>query len=494
VDRTACIDLPSFPLQLLLRRHPEWREHPAAVVDSDRPQGKLLWVNERARTSRILPGMRYAAGLSLAGSLRAAEVPDEEIRRSIASIARWLQRYTPHVEPSEEEPGVFWLDASGLQRLYRSPARWAGEIRAALKQLQFRSVLVVGFRRFGCYALAKAGWDRTVVAHPDEEMAAVRQVPLDRLTMESEVRDTLHKLGVRTLGHFIDLPPEGIVRRFGHETHRLHQLASGELSLPLQPYRPATLARKRLILDHAETDRERLLVGIEQLLTALLEMLAQRAHALTHLHLQLRFEQGEPSDETLQPAEATLDAAQLLQLLRLRLESIRFPDGVVEVLLQAASKPAPQEQLRLFARRPKRDGAAAERALARIRADLGDHAVVQVRLQGGHLPEARFRWEPLTTLSEPTPRAVNGATLVRRIYDRPQPLPPRGRREPDGWMLRGLEHGPVIRIRGPYIVSGGWWNRPLHREYHFAEMKSGELLWIYYDRVRRRWYLQGRVE
>lgn len=494
MDRTACIDLPAFPLQLLLRRHPEWRAHPAAVVDSDRPQGKLLWVNERARTSRILPGMRYAAGLSLAGSLRAAEVSGNEIQRSIASIARCLQRYTPHVEPSEKDPGVFWLDASGLQRLYRSPAHWAEEIRTALKRLQLDSVMVVGFHRFGSYALAKAAWNRTVVAHPEEERIAMRQVPLDRLTMKPESRDTLRKLGVRTLGHFIDLPPEGISRRFDPETYRLHQLASGTLSFPLQPHRPATPVRQSLVLDHAETDRGRLLARIEQLLTTLLEMLAQRTHVLTHLHLQLHFEQGEPINETLQPAEATLDAVQLLQLLRLRLESIQFPDGVVEVRLRATGKAMPQEQLTLFARRPRRDRAAAERALARIRADLGDRAVVQVRLQEGHLPEARFRWEPMTTLSEPAPRNVHGKTLVRRIYQHPQPLPPRGRREPDGWMLRGLEHGPVIRTRGPYILSGGWWNRTLHREYHFVETQKGELLWIYYDRIRRRWYLQGTIE
>ena len=32
---------------------------------------------------RILPGMRYAAGLSLAADLRAAEMPDEEIGRGV---------------------------------------------------------------------------------------------------------------------------------------------------------------------------------------------------------------------------------------------------------------------------------------------------------------------------------------------------------------------------------------------------------------------------
>jgi len=46
---------------------------------------------------------------------------------------------------------------------------------------------------------------------------------------------------------------------------------------------------------------------------------------------------------------------------------------------------------------------------------------------------------------------------------------------------------------GPYVVSGGWWARPVHREYHFAETLRGDLLWVYYDRQRRRWFLQGEV-
>ncbi|MCC6653297.1 MAG: DNA polymerase Y family protein, partial [Candidatus Eisenbacteria bacterium] len=64
MDRIACIDLPAFPLQLLMLRHPEWKDGPVAVVEHDRPQGRILWVNEAAREERILPGMRYAAGLS----------------------------------------------------------------------------------------------------------------------------------------------------------------------------------------------------------------------------------------------------------------------------------------------------------------------------------------------------------------------------------------------------------------------------------------------
>jgi protein ImuB len=52
----------------------------------------------------------------------------------------------------------------------------------------------------------------------------------------------------------------------------------------------------------------------------------------------------------------------------------------------------------------------------------------------------------------------------------------------------------VIRVLGPYVISGGWWAGDVHREYHFAETRRGDLLWVFYDRRRRRWFHHGRVE
>jgi protein ImuB len=85
--------------------------------------------------------------------------------------------------------------------------------------------------------------------------------------------------------------------------------------------------------------------------------------------------------------------------------------------------------------------------------------------------------------------------LVRRVFARPQQLPAQARlARDDGWLLSGLEHGAVVRIRGPYIVSGGWWAHELVREYHFAELRRGDCMWVYYDRNRRHWFWQGAVE
>ena len=246
MDQMACVDLPVFPLQLLLRQHPDWREHPVAVVDADKPQGVILWVNERARSMRIRPGMRYAAGLSLASGLRASVMPRGEIERSVASLVKRLRNFTPNVEPSADEPGTFWLDASGLERLHDSLRSWAGLIRADLKRVGLLSTVVVGYSRFGTYALAKVKRGTIVMGSVREERAAARRVPLDRLSLAPSARDALEKLGVTSVGQFAELPVEGIEKRFGPEVYRLHRLATGGRSVTARNRMPPSAALVRL--------------------------------------------------------------------------------------------------------------------------------------------------------------------------------------------------------------------------------------------------------
>jgi protein ImuB len=47
---------------------------------------------------------------------------------------------------------------------------------------------------------------------------------------------------------------------------------------------------------------------------------------------------------------------------------------------------------------------------------------------------------------------------------------------------------------GPYRVSGGWWKRLVERDYYYAETDHGDLLWLFYDRPRKRWFLHGVLD
>ena len=498
MDRMACVELPEFPLQLLLKRHPEWVGRPVAVVDRDKPQGVILWVNERARVARIRTGMRYGAGLSLAHALHAGEVPPAEVEQGVAAIADHLHRFSPDVEPCRDEPGIFWLNASGLSYLHASLGGWAREIVATLRSSGFRSVVAVGFTRFATHAVARtltSGEPVVVIRSPAGERALAGRVRLSRLGIAPVLRDRLHRLGIHTVQAFLQLPSGGIRRRFGPEAQRLHRLAADELWAPLQPLRiPEPLVAHR-DLDDPETDAVRLLFHIKRLLDRLLATVATRHEALAELTLRLRLDRaGGVHAERIRPAAPTLDVVQLMNLVRLRLESPALGAGVTEVRVTGRAVPITAVQQGLFVERPRRDLAAAERALARVRAEFGDEAVMRARLVEAHLPEARFAWEPAHTMALPEPREVAHRPMVRRIHVNPPALPPGLLPEPGSRLVHGAEAGFVRDIDGPYLVSGGWWRSAVHREYYFVRMQGGDMLWIYYDRPRRRWRWQGQVE
>jgi protein ImuB len=374
------------------------------------------------------------------------------------------------------------------------------KIQQAVVGLQLTGAVVVGFSRFATYAIARATREGTTVLRSDaDERMAAANVPLARLDIDAKLRDSLARLGVMTVGQMVRLPGGGILERFGREAHRLYQLAAGERWDPLVPVAPPEAPDEQVILDDDEHDVERLVFFLKSAIDRLLDRLAAKARAVTALHIELTLRRNVGHTnlraDVIKPAAPTLDARSLVRLVHLRLTGSPPEAPVHQARVWADDVAATREQLAMFAQRPRRDLRAADEAIARVRAELGDDAVVRAVLREGHLPEASFGWERLSHVvpAKPSPKLVR--PLIRRLHARPQLLPPQPRQvRDDGWLLSGLEHGAVVRILGPYVVSGGWWQHELHREYHFAELRRGDCLWVFYDRNRRRWFCQGAVE
>lgn len=500
MPRRACIDIPAFPLQLLLREQPSWVDEPVAVVDVDKPKGLVLWVNEVALRAGVLPGHRYGDALSLVPGLRASPVAAAAIAAGAAAVVACLQDFTPDVEPSPLEPGVYWLDASGMEGLFETSEAWARQVRHALAGLGYIAAVVVGFRRFATYAVARALHGRRIMVFDDpaREEATAMRVPLALAGLPTGVRDALSKLGIKRVGDFVRLPGHGIRQRFGPEAHRLHRFAAGDLDVPVQPTPVVKALAVHRELDYREDSTERLIFTLKPLVDELLETLRQRGEALVELQFELVLEGLPAKREALRPAEPTLASVTVMELVKLRLEAAPLPGPVIALQVEATGQAATRAQLGMWEEPTGRDMAAGVRAIARLRAAYGEDAVVRATAHDRHLPEGHFAWEPLAALPPPRPAIDPTGTLVRRLLARPLPLPDMPMRGPDGWLLMGLEPGPVSRLLGPYRLTGGWWRAPggtaeVQRDYYFVALRRGDLFWVYYDGQHRRWYLHGEI-
>ena len=499
-DRTACINIRELPLQLLLRKHPEWRERPVAVLKKENTQCPILWINSAASQSGIQSGMRYSSALSLDQNLCAGTISEGEIQAVLRQILKLLDRFSPRVEPCEQEPGIFWMDASGLDKLYESPEEWTRQIDSHLTRLQFQANITVGFSRFGSYALAKGKNQVTVIPSREVEETECRRVRLLHLHLEPALRDRLEKLAVFSVGDFLDLPKNSIAYHLGEHAWSFYQFASEAFPLPIQSRRIQEPLSAWMDLNESDCNSMRLLFWIKQLLDPMLKAIAERCQAVGALHLQILLQDGVRHRQRIQATRATLEGSILLDLVRLRLETVSFHVPPVELFLELEGARVSAEELNLLQRNPRRNREAALHALARIRAEFGPDSVFSVRLESGHLPEACFEWQPFKRFCEANPRSVAIRSLIRRVHARPELLgkSPENFKQSSG--LGGLLRNPPPLeggVRGGgrvYRINGGWWNREVRRNYRFVNTEQGETLWIFYDEQRRCWYSQGRVE
>jgi protein ImuB len=480
VRRMACADLPAFPLQVLLRDHPDWIRGPAAVVEEDKPQGRILFVNEPAYRLGILPGVRYAAALSLARDLRAGVVTPAQVQGARRRLLEAFDAFTPRII-EHPTPGGVWLDGGGLETVFTDAASWGRGILLALEREGFTGRVVVGWSRFATHAVARGGLNLghlIVFRRPDEEAAAAKMVMLDRLDVDPDLREALKRLGLRTVGAFATLPEAAVLERFGEEAARFHREITEDAWDAWKPGKEEPAPSAARDMESPQTAVPVLLHVVGQLLPPLLQRLQQKDRTAEEIRLLLTLETGEREEEVLRPATPTLDIDLLMEIIQLRLEARSWNGPVVELGVSVHGRAVHTEQLELFATASPRDEEALQRALARLRASFGDESVVRADLREGHLPERSFDWvtELFPTLTpEPTDHPP---ALIRRFLTPPVPCA-----------------SPLPSpIRGPYVVSGGWWRREVHRSYHFLETPSGEQLWAFFDRPRRRWFLQGRVE
>jgi protein ImuB len=482
VDRLACVDVPSLPLQLLLKTRPDWRASPAAVVEADRPQAPVLFLNAAAYRAGVRIGQRYAAALAFAADLEAAPVPASVVDEGIGRIVARLRRYSPHIEPASETPGVFWLDASGLARLYPRLDDWAEAIRADLAADTIVARVAVGTTRFGTYALARVARAGLVIcADAAAERDAVARVTLARLDLEPDALSRLRVLGVETVDDFLRLPASGLAARFGADVAAWHRRASGVDWSPLVPMPAVDPLDRQVHLDAPVRDVDRLIFLIKRLLDAILAAVARRAHAVHEIQLTLVLDNRSTVRERVRPAAPSLDAVSLLSLVRLRLDALSLPAGVVTVRVGAGTSATDPQSGHLL---PSglRDAERARRALARVRAELGETRVVSARLDDAHVPGLQFTWVPCEHVpATASPRVVAARSLVRRFLSSPVPI-------------TRAEAARIVRRIGPYDVSSHWWTKRIARRYGFARTEDDDLWWIYTDGRAAYGWRQGRVE
>ncbi|WP_314408390.1 DNA polymerase Y family protein [Pseudomonas kuykendallii] len=453
--RWACILLPQLALDSVLRGRAD--PDAALALISGTPQRRVLQtVNPAARALGLRPGQSLGAAQALSRDFALLEYDPARIERAQQFLAAWAYRFSSHV--SLHYPRCLLLEVESSLGLFGPWPRFEARLRDELNALGFRQRIVVAPNPAAARMLANAHDGLAVDAAGLAE--ALGRMPIERVGFTREVASAFARMGVRQLQQVRNLPRESLARRFPQDVLRHLDTLFGERPLALRCYAPPDRFDVRIELNFEVESHQALLFPLRRLTGDLAAFLAGRDSGVQRFTLYLEHRSGKDSSLPVGLLAAEREAAMLFELARGRLEQLQVPAPVQAMRLVARDLPAFVPQHReLFDERPQQS-LPWEQLRERLRARLGDDAVLGLGAVSDHRPERAWQAAPVArseTLQQEAPRP---AWLLRET----QPL---------------REFAPRI-LAGPERIESGWWDGgDVRRDYYRVETRSGQRAWAY---------------
>jgi protein ImuB len=340
-----------------------------------------------------------------------------------------------------------------------------------------------------------------------------------------QILTILHKWGIQTLGQLAALDKEQLAARLGPEAIHMWERANGQSTRVLKLVRPPESFQESFEFENEIETTEPLLF----MLRRFVEQLALRLDAIylaaKELTLEITFA-NRTQDRTqdgwvrrrngsavtprkqiyqrvFKIPQPTNDVDLLFRMLQTHLENFKSEYPIVAVALSAQPIKPAREQFGLFETTLRNPHQLSE-TLARFMAFLGADRVGTPVLEETHRPDA-FRIEPFswgagefpvskgesphsgsdshalrTTHTTPALRRFRPAASASVLMDGDKPA-----------HVRSLEfRGNVIAHRGPYFISGNWWDeKSWERAEWDLQLKNGELVRAHESEGR--WQVDG---
>ncbi len=493
-DRIACIYLPEFPLHVCLRANTGNPELPAVVTNEDKTASRIISLNQAARDQRVSVNMTVAQARVYCADLqvfvRDLDLEEQEVER----ILSLLQQVGPCVEVSDD--GVFYIEISGLMRLYRDEEGVIAQLLRVLKPIEYPFMIGIGCNKLIAGIAARvSSVGGCITVPPGKEREFLDPLYVTSLQLPDETALKLHELGIRTINDLSKFPSHEITLRFGDEVVALAKYARGEDPSLFLPERLSSIRTSRRILDFPIISRTVLLAFLKELFEELLGPLRAVSEGAKALTIICYCQDGSSQTLPVKLDNPTGSTMLFCRQVAVSLESLNVSDGISEILV-VLTGPArlTGEQLDLDSRKNNSgsNGCAHE---------LTERSVYAITPMQRNLPEERF------TLTDPNISPVSPKQEIEKngqqTYYTMHPLV--GMRmlsEPkastietkSGRLLAVYIKGkrfPVLNQKGPWRLSGGWWSRGFERLYYDIETSRHQSLLVFYDLEESTWYLQG---
>ena len=366
---------------------------------------------------------------------------------------------------------------------------------------------------------------RLAIAPHGSMPQVLADLPIAALRLDAKALDDLGQLGVKHVEQLAALPRGPGDAFWPRAFARLDEALAATAEV-ITPCRLPAEFKTDWLFETPTSRQDEIEYVLGELLPRLTGPLAVERRGVLELAGRLDCPPDEPRQMTLRLFRPSVCSRHLLDMFRLRLETIqlRWPVTAIHLAVTAADR-LPLEQQTLFALESHQaESWHLAQAIDRLTHRLGREAVLRPLLLADAQPEYACQYLPITQARDegkssrttknqpPTGRAKkNRAGKSRPSFFTPPPSPVRPTRlyvppvalhrvavAADGTPL-GFHYQAssqrVVQAWGPERIETGWWRtRLVRRDYYRVETATAERYWLFRCLSENRWFLQGAFD
>jgi len=469
----VALELPALPLQIAQRAGAS--REPLVISEGPEQRPVVICANEAAQSAGVREGQAVAAAKALAMDLRVRARDRICESEALERLAAWGGQFTPM--SCVDGQGIA-LEVEACVKLFSGHAKLASAIKRGIRDLGFHATLGVAPTALAARVFARAE------AHGLQvrgclDLSALRQrvadLPLFLLDWPSKTLAYLTDLGVVRMRDMLDLPAEGVARRFGPEIAIHLGRLMGTIADPRQPYSPPPRWRARLELPADADGVDALLFPLRRMLVEMEGTLRGRGAGVQQLALWLEHGRKLRTRLDLEFASPERESDFILSIAREKLGRLTLPAATIALDLRADAllQYVPRESTWLPGAKEQAIGR--DRLIQRLSARLGRERVFGIAIAEDHRPDRNW-----TSMDPSHPRAGGDPEAERPVWllNRPRKL---------------VTQENLCLIAGPERIESGWWDgAEMRRDYYVAANGRGETFWIFREhRGEQGWYMHG---
>src|SRR6202051_1196162 len=335
----ACIFIPDFPAQAIIRCEPQSRAHPLVVLSGRAPLERVMAFNERARQLGVAVGATKSQLEDWEELVRRARSESQETSAH-AALLDCAQSFSPEIE--DTSPGTALLNLSGLAPLLGPLPKIARDLAQRVMEMGLDANVAVAANPDAAL-LAAHGFRGVTLIPEGHEAERLGDLLVDVLLESSSDGEQaarwvemFDRWGIRKLRALAALPEVPIIERLGQQGLRLQKLARGAASRDLRLMEPRLIFAESVELEYPIVLLEPLAFLLNRMLEQVCARLNTRALAARELRLELELaamqrDDGESSTSTV-ASEVTRTSSRIFTrtFTRTFIRTLRLPTPMLD--------------------------------------------------------------------------------------------------------------------------------------------------------------------